>query len=275
MINRWPTGADVYVNPANDPTTDGFTEAATKYGCWSVQERTGIELRYKGLTTETQIDGAIILKWGTEAEFKKYGKPNQVYFTTRGLAARQPRSDKTYKWAKLFLNTLYQPKSPSTIRRVARTVLHELLHGVGAEHLPGADAVMNPIINSMHPATYGLTGADFTPVQRGGNHTFIELTREYDLFIPRLQNQTVDLEYIGDESIHRWKLRRLSPSGESCPESAAIVTDLQNPDILMTDVRGPDMRFNYVELIHDPINEWWTLAMATFQDETEPNRANS
>jgi len=262
VIVRWPTGADVYFNPVASPSPEGITEEAIKYAIWSWSARTGIDLRWKGLTDQTEIIGAIIVSWGTKDDFAAHGYTGIDYIKTRGMAARQPRIDGTYKWVKVYLNPLFWPESGVIGRREMRTVVHELGHSIGAEHLEQRDSVMNKNLLTLHPATYGLTCADFMPVQCGGNQSFVELTREYDLFIPCVMGQIADLEYIGDGTIHKWRLRSLRDAGTHQVESAVEPINMEKPDLVFTDVRSPSLSLSRVELSYNLSTEEWILQSA-------------
>lgn len=259
---RWPTGVDVYFNPVNSPAPTGVTEDAIQYALWSWSQRTGIDIRWKGLTDQLEIEGAIIVLWGVKEDFARYDITGLKYLQMRGIAARQPSIDGTYKWAKVFFNDRYWPESGVIGRREMVTVVHELGHALGAEHLEQKDSVMSTNLASLHPYSYGLRCADFMPIQQGGSHTFIELTREYDLVIPCVQGQFADLQYIGDGNTHKWRLRSLREAGEHQVESAVGPVDLEKPDLVLTDVRGPELKLTRVVLQYDLGCEEWALVMA-------------
>lgn len=259
---RWPTGADVYFNPVNRPAPTGVTEDAIQYALWSWSQRTGIELRWKGLTDQLEIEGAIIVQWGVKEDFAKYDITGLKYLQMRGIAARQPRADGTYKWVKVFFNDRFWPESGVIGRREMVTVVHELGHALGAQHIEQKDSVMSTNLLSLHPYSYGLRCADFMPIQQGGSHRHIELTREYDLIGPCIQGQFVDLQYTGNGTTHKWRLRSLREAGEHQIESAVEPINLEKPDLVFTDVRSQDIKLTRVELKYDPVNEEWILIKA-------------
>lgn len=259
MIQHWPDGVDVLFNPAHNTLPEGVMEAGIKYACWSIKERTGIDIRYAGQTTELRVSGKITVMTALPKDYPEYGLPYQLY--VHGFASRSYWPDKPYDSSVvgIFQHWLGIGKLS---RRNQCTIGHELLHSCGAAHLTHERAIMRAPYSGLDPECYGLVCADFGPlVREGGNQSFVELTMEYDLCIPRIQGKTADLEYVGDGTTHRWRMRRLSDAGEGI-ESAATVADLRNPDIVMTDVRSPTIRLTRVELKYEPETETWLLVYA-------------
>ena len=61
MTLHWPTGVHVHLNPARLPCPVEDFEKSIRYACWSIKERTGIDIRYAGQSSEEWIDGAITM----------------------------------------------------------------------------------------------------------------------------------------------------------------------------------------------------------------------
>lgn len=265
MIQHWPNGVDVLFNPADNSLPAGEMEAAIKYACWSIRERTGIDLRYAGIDArkvekleDLRISGKIVFMIALQKDYPEFYVEFDIY--NHGFTSKAQWPDQPYDSAVIgiFQHWLASPLS----RRNKCTIVHELEHACGMPHIDHERAVIRRQYTGLYPESYGLIGADFLLIQRGGNQTFVELTMEYDLTIPCLQGKVVDLEYVGDGTIHQWKLRRLSEAGQPQIESAAICEDLRQPNLVLTDVRSPTMRLARVELEYDLNKEVWTLAHA-------------
>lgn len=259
MTQHWPNGVDVLFNPANDRLPAGQMEEAIKYACWSIKERTGIDTRYAGQTSERSIVGKIVMHIAMPEDYAEVGIPD--YFYTKGFAMRTGWPNQPYESVRIGIGRHWHVGEMTINNK--RTVIHELLHACGLDHIVHDSAVIATRENFSYPPSYGLTCADFVPLQRGGNQTFIELTMENDLFGPCIGGKIADLEYIGDGTIHKWKLRRLSDAGQPQVESAAEPVNLQKPDLIFTDVRSPTMRLSRAELEYDLHTEVWTLKSAT------------
>lgn len=258
MTIHWPNGVDVLFNPANDRLPAGQMEETIKYACWSIRERTGIDIRYAGQTSEHRVVGKITVFMALDKDYPEYQMPYNFY--NRGFASRAQWPDQPYESVVVGIYRHWHAAA-LTLRNKC-TVVHELLHACGAEHIAHDSAVMRASFNEMLPGSYGLTCADFLPLAIGGDHAYVELTMENDLFMPCVRGMIVDLQYVGDGVTHRWKLRRLSPAGEGAVESAVICEDLRKPDLVLTDVRSPTMRLTRVELEYDMTTETWTLIRA-------------
>lgn len=259
MITHWPNGVDVLFNPKNDRLPAGQMEETIKYACWSIRERTGIDIRYASQTSEYRVVGKITVFIALPEDYDDYGATYSFY--NRGFASRAHQPNEPYESVVVGIGRHWHVGDMN--RRNKCTVVHELLHACGADHIDHESAVMRASFNEMMPGSYGLTCADFMPLQRGGNHTFVELTMENDLFIPCVSGKIVDLEYVGDGLVHKWKLRRLSDAGQPQVESAVEPVNLQKPDLIFTDVRSPTMRLSRAELEYDLHTEVWTLKSAT------------
>ena len=258
MITHWPNGVDVLFNPKNDRLPAGQMEETIKYACWSIRERTGIDIRYAGQTSDYRVVGKITEFIALPEDYDDYGATYSFY--NRGFASRAGFPDQPYESVVVGIGRHWHVGDIN--RRNKCTVVHDLLHACGADHIEHESAVMRSQFNEMMPGSYGLTCADFMPIDRGGSHAHVELTMENDLFIPCIGGKIADLEYTGDGTTHKWKLRRLSDAGQPQVESAVTCADMGKPDLIFTDVRSPTMRLSHVELEYDLAKEEWTLKSA-------------
>lgn len=264
MSIHWPNGANVFFNPSKSPLDTSVFLEALHYALWIIKERTGIEMRYAGETSQKVLDGGIVVRFGDWDDFKEFGYHDYMTFITiRGIAVRTGYAGQPYLRSQTLINEMYIKPDRGMDRRAMRTLVHEMLHNAGHGHLETAGAVMHKNLTSMYPATYGLTCEDYMTVQRGGDHAFVELTRENDLWIPCVEGKAADLEYVGDGVTHKWRLRNLRDAGPLQVPSAVGPVNQDQPDLLLTDVRSPTRRFTNVQLKYSLETELWTLIHAT------------
>lgn len=260
MAVHWPNGVDVLFNPANDSLPAGQMEGAIKYACWSIRERTGIDLRYAGQTAEENLSGKIIVSIGLPEDYAEVGLLD--YFWHRGFASRYLLPDGSYDSVRVVIGKHWLATEITMANK--RTVIHEILHACGADHSSVDGAVMQSPASMMYPQAYAMMCSDFMPIHRGGCHTFVELTADNDLLIPCVQGKTVHLTYTGDGTTHKWKILSMRDAGPFAVESSVETVNMNKPDLVLTDIRSPvHGNLTRVELEYDLSKEEWLLKSAS------------
>lgn len=259
MITHWPNGVGIYVNMKDAPSSLEDIERVINYLCWSIQQRTAINVYYAGITNSEKIEGAIVLRWGGLAEYQEYGLTWEQYAAGLGFAANW---GSPYTSSVIVINAS-NCKNPLT-RSNIRSIMHETLHCLGLGHSGSEHSIMTSNASWLSKDTYGLTCEDMINLDRGGNHTFVELTLESDLYIPCVEGQTVQLLYCGDGDIHRWKLGKIREAGPVIIPSNIESINMSHPSLVINDVRSPDMNLTNVQLNYGLETYEWTLHYADF-----------
>jgi len=125
-------------------------------------------------------------------------------------------------------------------------VTHEIGHAIGGTgHTASKSDVMYP--HQTH-CQYALSSADVGHVPYDGNTCFVELTKDYSLYIPDYQGHAALLKYTGSG----WKLAEHLPSSGKC--STVFELDM---NLTFGDIRS--ISGNYRAQLRYMGNETWTL----------------
>ena len=259
-MQHWPNGVKVYFNTRNSKASLERVEEVLAYVTWLVKERTGIDVSYGGTTELELMDGAIVMMWANIDKFEEYNFTWEDYAKVRGFATRW---GSPYTKAFIGLSDVYI--NATLARSSIYTILHEVCHCLGVSHSETKDSLMAPSQSWTTPDWYGMTVEDMMALDRGGNHSFVDLTLEYDLFIPWVEDQTAHLEYIGDKiNDHRWKLRHLREAGPISVPSNIEPVNPAHPSLVLNDVRRHDVKLTNVKLDYDLETEEWSLVYADY-----------
>lgn len=230
---QWPFAITVDL----DATATPQLRQAVEYAAWQWGERIGRKIT----VTSTGQAG--------------YSTSGKVTFGV-GLLASVTTKWQTRIWnwsdtgsiagAVVTINQLYTNVSPDCFQHI---VTHELGHAIGGMgHTSSQHDVMYPYQNQCR---YALTYADIQHVSYEVSPCFVELTRDFSLFIPSFQGMAAHLKRDGEG----WVLAEYLPSvAGGCTTVAAIGMDLT-----FGDVRSPAGRFTGF-LRYDAGGNRWLLA---------------
>jgi hypothetical protein len=205
---RWANGSvDVYHNPKGSPLPNGTAQAVIEYAAWSWQQRTGLDINFKGLTDETQIDGAIVIQWADQLHMMLQSNSlfsvgitaYRHYTTGQMVSARVVLLDKEWRedW-----------------RHAAHTIMHEMGHAIGInKHSDDKAAIMYPY--RQPGGRYALTAADAMLADYDRHVCHAELTPHGDVYIPNIIGHGVTLRREGDF----FRLDHDHQTGDSCSGS--------------------------------------------------------
>lgn len=188
----WGHGSvDVYHNPAGSPLPEYTAQGVIEYAAWSWQQRTGLDINYKGLTTEAQIDGAIVVQWADQLH---------MMIQSRSLFAAGITSYRYYPASGNLVSAkvvLLDKEWREDWRKAAQTIMHEFGHAIGINtHSDDVNAVMYAYAQT--GGRYALTAADAMMTAYAANVCHAELNPHGDVYIPNIMGYGVTLRREGD-----------------------------------------------------------------------------
>jgi hypothetical protein len=254
---EWENGTFVQLNPAQAPISATISETALldaiRYSAWSWQQRTGIDISVQGTTTANVVKDGIVVRWEPQQHFDEMKLSWVNGYTRRWI---YPDTLATFGY-EIVLNL--QTFNGLDVRNM-RTITHEIGHALGIKaHSSDPHSVMAvPLLSE--PARYSLSIADALQTGSVGSLCHAELTREFDIYIPDIQNQRAVLKYLGGET---WKLQILNknPQPQTCHSVTVNPLTLQ---LYFSDLRTVDTAYRAtLDFIG---NDTWKLHWAQQED---------
>jgi|GEM_PF-1044650 len=252
-IAEWENGTFIQFNTAQAPVSETISETdllnAIRYSAWSWQERTGINIALQGNTTANVVKDGIVVRWEPQQHFYEMGLYAVNAYTRRWI---YPDTSATFGYEiVLNLNTF----NGLDVKNM-RTITHEIGHALGIKtHSDDPHSIMAiPLLSE--PPRYSLSIADALRAGTGGSLCHAELTREFDIYIPDIQNQRAVLKYQGNET---WKLQILNknPQARTC---TSVTVDPLTLQLNFSDLRTVDT--SYHAILNFIGNDTWKLYWA-------------
>lgn len=235
---RWISAVRTEVNPHQMPR--GF-EDHIAYGNWIWSERTGKPISHVGNTTSEGYgtSGKITVKfidsmemYALRGDFFVYGVAQVWYY----------QSSREITGAIIYINVSMVADSAERMQLVYN---HELGHSLGVRHGSNPLSVMYT-----HPnGSYALSYDDVHRAEYEDHMCFVELTREFDLYIPSAGGMSALLEFDG---VDQWEMTQYEYSDATC----STVSMDEERKLTFTDVRTLGMSLSLVEMVHVEGDIW-------------------
>lgn len=241
-VLKWPGNqVRLHHNPAGSPLAPEIAKAVLKYAAWSWSQRTGLIIDYAGETSQSQIDGAIVLRWITPLDM----------ILSQGIFALAYTSNRYYPHtnelvsSEIILKTSDWSTSLYNARRDAQTLIHEMGHAIGINgHSDNVSAVMYP---SQQSGRYALTVYDVRMAGYQQHICHAELTPHGDVYIPAIMGAGVTLTPV-DGLFH---ISHEHHSGETCSGS------FDGQRVTINEVRAFDATYHDAVLVQH--NDGWRV----------------
>ena len=230
----WSAGeVDVYHNPKGSPLPNDTAQGVIEYAAWSWRQRTGLDISYKGITNETQIDGAIVIQWADQIQLLI--QSGSLFISGLTTSRYYPSSGQMVS-ARV---TLLRSEWSGDWRSAAHTIMHEMGHAIGINgHSSDKNAVM--YAHKQIGSRYALTAADAILAGYDSHVCHAELTPHGDVYIPAIIGHGVTLKRQGDF----FRLDHDHQTGDSCSGS------YDGARATLFDVRGLGESYKDVVLRH-------------------------
>lgn len=202
----------VYLNIDQLPMPLNDAEFMVRYALWSWSQRTGKDFYYAGTTDRYDTAHAIVINWRTKEQFKDAGKGSAAGYV---IAAHYVETGYRHHATILMRTDYWAAGKDLNCARMA--FVHEIGHAVGitthSDH--NADVMFAYMPDEIFGNTcrYTLTSADveLTPYD-GGDRCHVELTPDYDLFVPSVAGHQASLLH----SAGQWRLGVLTLTDSEC-----------------------------------------------------------
>lgn len=221
---HWPSNkVDLYYNSTSAPDSESTFLA---YSIWSWGQRIGLEITYRGLTYETQIDGAIVVNWLSPVDmltardsFFVRGYAKSTYYPSSGELSR----------SSIYL------RSDLTGDDLLSVSMHELGHSTG---ITGHSTDTNGVMYDTAPR-YALTVSDAMLTAYEHHYCHAEVMPSGEVYLPGIEGAGVTLHEVDGALL----VKHEHHSGEHC--TGSLGSDLV---VKIPDVRGMDESFRDVVL---------------------------
>ena len=221
---HWPGNkVDLYYNSTGAPEDAGSFLA---YTIWSWGQRIGLEITYRGLTYETQIDGAIVVNWQTPLDM--FIARDNLFVLGYASSRYYPSSSELVK-SSIYLRT---DLTGDSLRSVA---MHELGHSTG---IRGHGTDPNGVMYTSAPR-YTITASDAKLTAYEHDYCHAEVMPNGEVYLPGIQGAGVTLHEVDGALM----VKHEHHSGEYC--TGSLGSDLV---VTIPDVRGMDESYSNVVL---------------------------
>jgi len=245
LAAQWTHPVEVDYNPANSNIPALEMESAIEYVVWSLSERTGLPIVYTGTTT---APGRISVVW-SDLPWMVNGRFLRGRTTVNWIDGRI--TDAKVELSRAFFRDLGKCN--------IEILIHELTHALGYES--AGESQPNDIYHPLDDhgvmwsgdhCRYSLSTDDVRGLPYGKNLCHVELTREFDLYLPDMRAEMIYSGVVG--GYHTWTLNGYAPGLSQCAR-------IENGRIVLTDIRTLGKRYSRAVL--EPYNGKYRLVELT------------
>lgn len=234
---RWPASVAIEQSTTRTgPLSSAELASVIEYAAWSWGERTGVAMRYDGITGSAgdSRSGRITVTWRTAEEvYQARGSRN-----VRAYASTWYSLETGFITGSIvYLNMDYFLYGADDC--AMHTVMHEIGHALGK--FSHSDNQHDLMFRSNEHCRFTPTAADVLELPYQDQYCHVELMRGNHLYVPNYNGMAAYLRYMGD---YQWRVEQYEPARGSC-SSVSIVGGA----VELSDVRSAGGKLSLVRMV--------------------------